>query len=310
MMTIVENICSTRMLKRSKSSVPGLVALMFTVAKITGCVSSFPPLEEDPSVGETEIIEVPTSGGYTPRIVASKYQFLLGDEARGYGLYSYVLLARSSDARNREFLRRLMSSTGLVVESNIGRGVLNIFYLPVGSRPNNVRDEGEILDVYDFDYTDVLLTKICESSNVRDADVCKSNFSDGPYLVTSASALGEEGLLPNISMFLDLSRINQRAFGEFIDEYQAVVRVRGTNRERLQSFRLRVLNVTLNADDFLDAGVREITQFVRLVEIVVESKSAFEFIRNLFGRAKQDLDVLFAVVGLNSTEEDVEAMPV
>ena len=253
-----------------------ILTCIFTALFLASCASEFVPLPEHPIERRVEadptgviLEEIPASGnrGDDRSIIASNYELLQDNEARGYGLYSYVLFARPSETRNIRFLDTLMSFIGREMSSTIRRGQLNIFYIPVIGSPSDIRNEHEVIDNYDFDYTNLVLAEVCEVSVDFPIDVCTGSFSSGgPYLVTTAEPMGREPRVPAVVIFLDFTWVDERAFRLFIDEYLAVARSRGNDRARLHSFRLRLGNLALRADSFIDSSVRELREYFHLVE--------------------------------------------
>jgi hypothetical protein len=214
----------------------------------------------------------------TPGISLSVYGFFdqQRSEEEGYGLYTYVLLAAApgTSQRNAAFLRRLLASTGRT-DSELAavRRQLNIFYVPTQNRiqalviARSSADAAAAIaapSVYDYQQAGRLLVRLCTESVSSNPKLCASAWR-GPYFLTLSEPLGASAALSPTRLVVDLSDIHERAFGEFIRAVkEQVMRRDFTDRQKVDTLRLRLLDITLKAADWLDPikeGIAEIVFF-------------------------------------------------
>jgi hypothetical protein len=216
-----------------------------------------------------------TRQGQKSSVLLSVYEF--SDEQatadEGYGLYTYVLLVPGSNAsrRNVAFLRELLASTRRNDDEFAAvRRHLNIFSIPTQDRVQALvlargsADAATAIaapDVYHYEQAQRLLFHLCMEPATRTPQLCSSGWR-GPYLLTLSEPLSDTGAVPTAHLFVDLSDIHERAFGEFIRAIkEQVMRPDFTDREKVDTLRLRLLDITLKAADWLNPikeGVAEI----------------------------------------------------
>jgi hypothetical protein len=198
------------------------------------------------------------------RILASVYDYFdrAGAEELGYGLYSYIVLPFHS-LRAERFLEELFKTTGYAIDSLIDLENLNVIYLPIRAdqlpslRPMLSRGSTPAVNLfatqfYDYALAQKLLVQICTAPAEVIRDLCMSDLSGGPYLFTYARPASALSPVPPPYLFLDLSQVHIRAFGEFIAAYKAQVkRSDYSDRERIDTLRLRLLNIALTAADWI-----------------------------------------------------------
>jgi hypothetical protein len=232
---------------------------------ITAAISELAPL----------LAPVVTRQTPEPGISLSVYGFFdqQGAEQEGYGLYTYVLLAEgpSTSRRNVAFLRDLLASTRRSDrEVAAVRRQLNIFYLPSQNRIQALVIARSSADpaaaiaapgVYHYQQAERLLVRLCTESAASHPKLCASAWR-GPYLLTVAEPVSASATLSPTRLLVDLSDIHERAFGEFISAIkEQVTRPDFTDRQKVDSLRLRILDITLKAADWLDPikeGIAEI----------------------------------------------------
>ena len=213
-----------------------------------------------------------------PGIALSVYGFFdqQGSEAEGYGLYTYVLLAAAHDTRRRNvvFLKELLARTARTAsEPAAVRRQLNIFYLPTKNRiqalvtARSAVDAGSAVaapDVYDYQQAERLLVRLCTESVTSNPKLCSSAWR-GPYLLAVSEPFAASAALSPSRLVVDLSDIHERAFGEFIRAVkEQVMRHDFTDGQKVDTLRLRLLDITLKAADWLDPikeGIAEIVFF-------------------------------------------------
>jgi hypothetical protein len=223
-----------------------------------------------PVLAATTTRQAPEAG-----ILLSVYGFFDDQEAEedGYGLYTYVLLVpgTATGHRNVAFLRELLAST-YQSDSELAavRSQLNIFYVPAQNRTQALVIARSSADpaaaiaapgVYRYEQAQRLLVRLCTESATRNPQLCAS-ARRGPYLLTLSEPVGASATLSPTRLLVDLSEIHERAFGEFIRAIkEQVMRPDFTDRQKVDTLRLRLLDITLKAADWLDPikeGVAEI----------------------------------------------------
>lgn len=257
-----------------------------------------PPADEPPEAAAPPSVELPQAeapppdgpdrasgeatgqdSGQQQAIHETAYGFLeeFGREKEGYGLYSYVLFPHRSP-RAKALLEDLFATTGAAAESRIAPENINILYLPtiqIGANPPSRRSASgpEALaarlheDVYDYALARALLAKICTAPADPVADVCAGALSRGPYLFTYARPVSTLSPVPPPYLFVDLSPVHERAFGEFIAAYKAQVkRTDYTDRERIETFRLRLLSIVLTAADWIGPARTAVADILHVAE--------------------------------------------
>lgn len=209
-------------------------------------------------------------GKYIPillnvHVLTSVYEYLhrTGIEKPGYGLYSYALFPVHS-SRAERFSEDLFKTTGYVVESRIDFENLNVIYLP--TREDRLSSLLSVLSespdppadtfaeqFYDYALARRLLAQICTEPAEEIRDICATDLSRGPYLFTYSQPVSELSIIPPPYLFLDLSYVHERAFSEFIAAYkEQIKRPDYTDRERVNTLRLRLLSIVLTAADWVE----------------------------------------------------------
>jgi hypothetical protein len=192
----------------------------------------------------------------------------------GYGLYTHVLFATESD-RNVVLLEEVLQNPrdDLFAEQ---RAAINLFAIPV---LNSIKAElfvrtgrsaaSDIMtsEVYDYDRARRILGQICLSISSGAPDSCSGDWK-GPFLVTHGRYLSGASSFEPPYLLVDLSKIHESAFGEFVRAVkQQVMLPDFTSREKIDTFRLQLLNMTLEAADLLEGplkeGVKEILALVK-----------------------------------------------
>jgi hypothetical protein len=231
-----------------------------------------PPLPPGPVLGS------PPPPRY---ILGNVYDYLArtGQEGPGYGLYSYVLFPFNSP-RAAYFLEQLFTTTGYRRHSLIEAQHLNIFYLPTQADKlravidRTLSDSGRsahpsgqefATKFYDYALAQKLLAQICLMPSEVIRDLCATALTDGPYLLTYGRPMSTLSPVPPPYLVLDLSRVHEQAFREFIIAYQEQVK-RGdyTDRQRLDTLRLRVLSIILTAADWIAPTTSAIANIIHI----------------------------------------------
>jgi hypothetical protein len=206
------------------------------------------------------------------RILTSVYDYLssAGQETPGYGLYSYVLFPMYS-RRAEHFLAEVFTTTGYQGVSLIDAGYLNVMYLPTRAgkmRASSAPSGHEFAtELYDYALAQKLLAQLCARPAEVIRDLCTTDLSRGPYLLTYGRPMSTLWPVPPPYLVLDLSKVHARAFGEFIAAYkEQVKRPEYPDRGRLDILRLRVLSIILTAADWLAPTQSALADILRVAE--------------------------------------------
>jgi len=120
-------------------------------------------------------------------------------------------------------------------------------------------------DHYDYGLAQRILAQICRSPTEAVEDVCSSDLSRGPYLFTFPTPASGLQTVPAPYLFVDLSDVHERAFGEFVAAYKAQVkRPDFRDMERIDDFRLSLLSIVLTAADWVGPITGVLADSVRI----------------------------------------------
>jgi hypothetical protein len=226
-----------------------------------------------PSSGQTS----PAGSGDGRRILDTGYDRLsaLGGEAPGYGLYSYVLIpaaSKSSIALIREIFRVFPA----VKETGAARSQINILYLPFRKQKQAVfkkksetdqqRAETYLNSFYDFQLARRILNHLCNPPAPTIRDVCNGDRSIGPFIFTYAAPASKTEPVDPPYLLVDLRDVHERAVGEFVAAYQEQIKSKDfSDRARLDTLRLKILNITLKASYWTPNVSKNLTDIVHFV---------------------------------------------
>jgi hypothetical protein len=237
--------------------------------------------QDKKSAKQVEQLEKKDKGSpYSRRLIlGSSYDYLYrpATEKSNYGLYSYVLLPTTT-TRTECFLKELFKTTSFVELSGITYGNLNIIYIPTradelsslipyisdGSAPPVQLFSNQF---YDYSLSERLLANICTLPSKVTYDVCKTDLSRGPYLFTFTRPASALIPVPPPYLFVDLSSVHEKAFGEFIAAYkEQVKRTDYSDLERVKNLRLRLLSIVLTAADWIGPIKGAIADVIHLTQ--------------------------------------------
>jgi hypothetical protein len=191
------------------------------------------------------------------------YVYGAGTERPNSGLYSYALFPVHSERAER-FLAELFATTGYVGSTTeFDLATLNLIYLPVRDETLPalkalLRERAAPLarpfatTFYDYALARRLLAQVCAEPADVIRPACESDLSRGPYLFTYRRPISTSSPAAPPYLFLDLSAVHGRAFGEFIRAYkEQVKRTDYTDLARIDNLRLRLLSIVLTAADWM-----------------------------------------------------------
>ena len=202
-----------------------------------------------------------------------------GQEVDGYGLYSYAILPTRS-TRGEAFLREVFRQIRGVEEIRAQKSQINIFYIP--TRPEqqaafaslrasaadntDALAAGHAQNFYDHPMANSLLYHLCNPPNERLRALCRHDLSRGPYIFTYASPASRIEPVPPPYLLVDLSDVHERAFGELLVAFkEQVKRDDISDEERINTLRLRVLQVSLTAADWIGPVQKALADIVHQV---------------------------------------------
>lgn len=222
------------------------------------------PDKETPTKGRPAHRYRPSSA-LPPSILETGYDFLYGKgtESTDYGLYSYIILP-SSFARDRAiaFLYDVFRSVPPAGDLQTESIRINMLYIPTKkdsknkfSIPKNASREAVrrfLASHYDFSMARLLLDHLCDQPAEEVEKPCRGALSDGPYILTYGRKISDLTPLPPPILFVDLTNIHKHAFGQFVRAYEEQVkRPDFSDRDRIDTFRLRLLDIVLKTADWV-----------------------------------------------------------
>ena len=214
------------------------------------------------------------------RILETGYSVLqeLGKEESGYGLYSYAVTG-SDSIRSAAFLSQVFQSIPAVENTAADRAQINILYVPlkkdkvqkfadgvrVAFTDRNYSKLGTEYSrsLYDYKMARAILNHICNPPAEPVREVCSGDMSRGPYIFTYAKPASSLEPVPPPFLLVDLSEVHQQAFGEFVSAFKAQVKREDvTDGARINSLRLKLLDIVLKASDWVSPIQKSIADIV------------------------------------------------
>jgi tetratricopeptide (TPR) repeat protein len=196
------------------------------------------------------------------RILETGYARLgaVGEEKPGYGLYSYVLITSYSD-KSAALLNEIFKVIPNVKNTAASPNQINILYIPFLKEKENefsvATQSAHTLggkyaeSFYNFQMARAILDHLCNPPADVLRQLCGSDLSRGPFIFTYEKPASAFEPVPAPYLFVDLRDVHEHAFAEFVSAYQEQVKSDNVNEgERLNTLRLKFLNLTLNAADF------------------------------------------------------------
>jgi hypothetical protein len=202
----------------------------------------------------------------------------LAKEEPGYGLYSYAVITSDSN-RSVTFLNEIFKSVPPINDTAAARAQLNIFYIPLKSdkaaefaqsvkSSQNDTDPSKLgpaytRSFYDYKMGRAILNHVCNPPADPIREICKGDLSRGPYIFTYGKPASSLEPVPPPFLFADLSDVHERAFGEFVAAFKSQVKQEDiSDGARINSLRLRVLNVVLTAADWISPIQKAVADIV------------------------------------------------
>src|SRR5713101_4549804 len=98
-------------------------------------------------------------------------------------------------------------------------------------------------------------------------NLCRTDLSRGPYIFTyAAPATNLESVLPPY-LFVDLSDVHERAFGELLAAFREQVKRQDvSDRARIDTLRIKVLQTILTASDWVTPVQKAIADIVHAAD--------------------------------------------
>jgi hypothetical protein len=201
----------------------------------------------------------PSSG----RILETGYAKLgeVGQEKPGYGLYSYVLIT-SNSSKSVALLNEIFKVIPNVQDAGALPKQINILYIPfLKEKENEFVVAAKLIETlgtkyaesfYNFQMARMILDHLCNPPADALRQLCGGDLSRGPFIFTYEKPASTFEPVQAPYLFVDLRDVHEHAFAEFVSAYQQQVKSEDVNSgERLNTLRLKVLNLTLNAADFV-----------------------------------------------------------
>ena len=196
------------------------------------------------------------------RILETGYARLseVGEEKLGYGLYSYVLITSYSN-KSVALLDEIFKTIPNVKDTGALPNQINILYVPffkekendfaVAARSTSTLGAKYAQSFYNFQMARTILDHLCNPPADVLNRLCGSDLSRGPFIFTYEKPASTFQPVQAPYLFVDLRDVDEHAFAELVSAYQQQVKSEDVNSgERLNTLRLKFLNLTLNAADF------------------------------------------------------------
>lgn len=173
-------------------------------------------------------------------------------EELGYGLYSYVLFPHDSE-RIKPFLNELFKQFKWVEERRKNPEEFNLIYIPQVQDTKKKADIklkpiDDLVHDYNYRWANKKIDQLLDYPAVKIHNLCKKDFSPGPYLFASTEPLSDDPPILPPYLLVDLSSVEPKIFGEFIVAFKEQVKSKDfSDGERFKSLRLNLLKVILAA---------------------------------------------------------------
>ncbi len=202
-------------------------------------------------------------------------------ETKGFGRYTYVLLAAASH-RNGIFVKDLLNTTPVEQSSETRKLNLNVFEMPVFDKLYKMAGPAatyletlpsrnmntfiaQIIENYDYGLSRDLLDTLCLSP--KTPTICKTAREQGPYLLTFARPISRLRAVPAPYLSVDLSKVDPAAFPYFLNSMKEQVQVEDiTDESRIFSTRSRLLAVIAALSSWLPSIQSSVAHIVQMIK--------------------------------------------
>src|SRR5262249_51239900 len=148
-----------------------------------------------------------------------------------------------------------------VKSTEAARSQINVLYLPFRKQKqaefqkkrevDQQQAETYLKSFYDFELARAILNHLCNPPAPAIRDICLGDRSSGPFIFTYATPASKPEPVDPPYLLVDLRNVHERAIGEFVAAYQAQIKREDfSDRARLDTLRLMILNITLKASDW------------------------------------------------------------
>ena len=203
--------------------------------------------------------------GSTPRSVkdyepAVSHLTRENDEAPGYGLYTYVIMTKFSEEKDKELLKTVLSEIyyqfGSVEEVAVfteKKEDINLIYIPIKT---TIEINENVFG--DEDFSKMLAEKVTvEYDKIRAKKLIKKvkkGLKKGPYLVTTYAPVRSDSIaFDGEYLIQDLSGTNPRVAKLWVDKYISIASSPANwNGKKMAKFAIRVRDTMASIADELD----------------------------------------------------------
>jgi hypothetical protein len=196
-------------------------------------------------------------------------------ETAGYGLYSYVILLDSTD-RSQFLVNTILDSTPDASGLAWSKSQINLLLIPMKQTSRDlcqvvsiyqqddcVRLRVSDIKSYDRSFARTFLYRICSKPTPDMSEFCHSSFGRGPFLFTYFGPTSKLQSVPPPYLFIDLSSVDQNAFGEYVTAYKDQIKSEDiTDNSKINTLRLRVLSLILSATGIINPAQKAIAQIM------------------------------------------------
>jgi hypothetical protein len=228
---------------------------------------SVPPVKDGGPIGEGAPPPIPkdggpaaADGGGVPHYHGYALFAEIDSEPHGYGMYTYVLssnLANTTQPGTDDVQKRYDALLKAIASSASSRAALSAAGVPAGETnlfcvPSNTASASAAPSLTNFNPDlAVKYRLLVERQLASDAIHRSLENHSGPFLVSSLSRLTQAGPGAPI-LFADLSDTHPGAMQEVVNVYkQRISEARVERAETFKPFKLALLNIILNGNDYV-----------------------------------------------------------
>ncbi len=201
-----------------------------------------------------------------------------GEEATGYGLYTYVLLRQGTD-RDSHFVKDIVATAPSAADvAPPSPAQTDLMLIPVNPCPADSAKSAadcsaHLLDAvasdlkasYNYEESNTILDELCAKPPKQIAEFCHEAFGKGPFLFTYARPVSKMDPISPPFLFFDFTEHDEAAFGDYINAYEAVLKSDDfTDDSKLNTLQLRILDVYNRARTAADPTVEGAVKLIGL----------------------------------------------